>query len=127
MALRLRRGTTAELALITPQDGELLYDVSTKSLYIGDGTTAGGKLLASGGTILEDIVLNGNDITGTGDIDITGDIDVAGNIHATGNITADGDITLGAGGDDTVSFDAKVGTDIVPETSANVNLGSVFK
>jgi hypothetical protein len=124
MALRLRRGTTAELALITPQDGELLYDVSTKSLYIGDGTTAGGKLLASGGTILEDIVLNGNDITGTGDIDITGDIDVAGSIHATGNITADGDITLGAGGDDTVSFDAKVDTDIIPETSANIDLGS---
>jgi aspartyl-tRNA synthetase len=64
MALRLRRGTTAELALIPPLNGELLYDVSTKSLYIGDGTTAGGKLLASGGTILEDIVLNGNEIGG---------------------------------------------------------------
>jgi hypothetical protein len=124
MALKLRRGTTAELALITPQDGELLYDVSTKSLYIGDGTTAGGKLLASGGTILEDIVLNGNDITGTGSIDITGDIEVNGNIHATGSITADGDLTLGQGGDDTVSFDAKVLTSIIPETNNLVDLGS---
>jgi hypothetical protein len=124
MALRLRRGTTAELALLTPLNGELVYDVSTKSLYIGDGTTVGGKLLASGGTILEDIVLNGNDITGTGDIDITGDIEVSGSIHATGNITADGDITLGAGGNDTVSFDAKIDTNLIPETSANVDLGS---
>ena len=124
MALRLRRGTTAELALLTPLNGELVYDVSTKSLYIGDGTTVGGKLLASGGTILEDIVLNGNDITGTGDIDITGDIEVSGSIHATGNITADGDITLGAGGNDTVSFDAKIDTNLIPETGANVDLGS---
>jgi hypothetical protein len=124
MALRLRRGITADLATLTPLEGELLYDTSTKSLYIGDGSTVGGKLLASGGTIIENIVLNGNDITGTGDIDITGDIDVAGNIHATGNITADGDITLGAGGDDTVSFDAKIDTDLIPETSANIDLGS---
>jgi hypothetical protein len=124
MALRLRRGTTAELALLTPLEGELLYDTTSKSLYIGDGTTVGGKLLASGGTILEDIVLNGNNITGTGDIDITGDIEVTGSIHATGNITADGDITLGAGGDDTVSFDARIDTDLIPETSANVDLGS---
>jgi hypothetical protein len=124
MALRLRRGTTAELATLTPSEGELLYDTTTKSLYIGDGSTVGGKLLASGGTILEDIVLNGNDITGTGNIDITGDIEVAGSIHATGNITADGDITLGAGGNDTVSFDAKVNSDIIPETSAIIDLGS---
>jgi hypothetical protein len=46
MALRLRRGTDAERQLITPAEGELIYTTDTKSLYIGDGTTAGGIIVS---------------------------------------------------------------------------------
>jgi len=52
-------------------------------------STLGGKLLASGSEILEDLDLNGQDIVGTGNINING------NIHASGSITADGSLTLG--------------------------------
>lgn len=51
MPLQLRRGNAAELAAITPVEGELIYvrpaSVSElPKLYIGDGTTAGGILVA---------------------------------------------------------------------------------
>jgi hypothetical protein len=46
MALRLRRGTDAERQLITPVEGELIYTTDTKSVYIGDGTTAGGIVIS---------------------------------------------------------------------------------
>lgn len=49
MALRLRRGTNAERQLITPAAGELIYTTDTKSLYVGDGTTAGGVVVQGSG------------------------------------------------------------------------------
>ena len=42
MALRLRRGTDAQRALITPSEGELIYVTDTNEIYVGDGTTVGG-------------------------------------------------------------------------------------
>ena len=49
---------------------------------------------------------------------------VGGNIHATGNITSDGDITLGDQSSDTVTFTAKVGSNIVPTADSTYDLGS---
>jgi hypothetical protein len=127
MALRLKRGTTAERLTYTPLNGELVYDSDQKAIYIGDGAIVGGKLLASGGTIIDDIILNGNDITGSGNIDITGDIDVAGNIHATGNITSDGTITLGNNNADAVEFKAEIISNIVPDIDNTYDLGTSLK
>ena len=62
MALRLRRGTNAERQLITPAAGELIYTTDTKSLYVGDGTTAGGVVVqgsGGGASSLNDL----NDVT----------------------------------------------------------------
>ena len=42
MALRLRRGTDTQRALITPAEGELIYVTDTNEIYVGDGTTVGG-------------------------------------------------------------------------------------
>jgi hypothetical protein len=127
MALRLKRGTTAERLTYTPLAGELVYDTELKAIYIGDGSIVGGKLLSSGSEIINDLVLNGNDITGTGNIDITGDIDVTGNIHATGNITSDGTITLGNDGDDGVEFKAEIVSNIVPDVDNTYDLGTSSK
>ena len=127
MALRLKRGTTAERLTYTPLVGELVYDINLKAIYIGDGAIVGGKLLASGREIIDDIVLNGNDITGTGNIDITGDVDVAGNIHATGNITSDGTITLGNNNADAVEFKAEIISNIVPDVDNTYDLGTASK
>ena len=43
MSLRIRRGTNAQRASITFDLGEIAYTTDTKKLYIGDGTTVGGK------------------------------------------------------------------------------------
>lgn len=65
MALRLRRGTDAERQLITPLEGELIYATDTKSLYVGDGTTLGGILIAASGEV-------SNTVAGLLDTDIAG-------------------------------------------------------
>lgn len=121
MALRIRRGTAAELAAITPADGELIYVTDNKALYVGDGATTGGKFLTSGSSLQQNLVLNGRDITGTGNINITG------NIHATGSITADGSLTLGDSDTDNVVFAADINSSIVPNTTDTFNVGSSTK
>jgi hypothetical protein len=74
MALRLRRGTDAERLLITPVEGELIYTTDTKLLYAGDGTTAGGTLVAGAGgggggsTTLN--ALTDTDLTGASNSDV---------------------------------------------------------
>jgi hypothetical protein len=40
--LQVRRGTAAEVAAITPLQGEPIWATDTKRLVVGDGTTAGG-------------------------------------------------------------------------------------
>ena len=42
MSLQIRRGTSAQLAVITPVIGELIYTTDTQQVYVGDGTTTGG-------------------------------------------------------------------------------------
>ena len=46
MALQLRRGTNANRLTITPAQGEPVYNTDTKTLYIGDGVTAGGNAVS---------------------------------------------------------------------------------
>lgn len=66
MALRLRRGIDAERLLMTPVEGELIYTTDTKLLYVGDGVTAGGKLVtgAGGGGSTTLDALTDTDLTG---------------------------------------------------------------
>ncbi|MDT0176858.1 hypothetical protein Q9R34_12515 [Enterobacter sp. BRE11] len=42
-SIQVKRGTTAKVAAYTPLEGELVLDLTTKKLYAGDGTTAGGN------------------------------------------------------------------------------------
>lgn len=49
MALLLRRGLEADRLSIIPEEGELIYVTDTKLIYVGDGVTAGGILIAGGG------------------------------------------------------------------------------
>jgi len=45
--LQIKRGTTAQVAGITPADGELVLDKTTMKLLAGDGSTAGGKQIVA--------------------------------------------------------------------------------
>lgn len=42
MALQIRRGSTADRLAYTPEVGELVFDTTTKVLYVGDGSQVGG-------------------------------------------------------------------------------------
>lgn len=50
MALQIRRGNTASRVSITPLAGELLFDTTVNTVYVGDGTTQGGIPVGSGGS-----------------------------------------------------------------------------
>ena len=55
MSLRLRRGTDGERLAITPEAGELIFTTDTKTVYVGDGSTAGGIVVSAGGVTLDDL------------------------------------------------------------------------
>ena len=66
---------------------------------------------------------------GTGTVEIFGDTNVTGNITATGNISADGNIQIGSSNqtvpnDDTVTFNARVNSDIIPDVTNVYSLGN---
>lgn len=50
MALLLRRGLEADRLSFIPLEGELIYVTDTKLIYVGDGITPGGILVAGGGS-----------------------------------------------------------------------------
>ena len=54
--VQLRRGTAAENAAFTGQEGELVYTTDTKDLYVHDGSTAGGTPVGSLASIADDSV-----------------------------------------------------------------------
>ncbi len=62
--------------------------------------------------------------SGTGSVKIYADTRVEGNIHATGNISADGDIQIGDANTDSITFNAEVNSDIVPNIDNTYDLGS---
>lgn len=89
MALRIRRGTEAQLQLVTPVEGELIYTTDTKDLFVGDGTTLGG--IKVGGDIPASI----NDLT---DVSIAG-ITVGQVLkwNGTAFVPGNDDTTIGTG------------------------------
>lgn len=79
MALKLRRGTDLERQSVIFEEGELIYTTDTKELWVGDGQTLGGILVAGGlaaspSSLTRDLDLNSFDIIGAGDVDIIGNV-----------------------------------------------------
>ena len=140
MALQIRRGPTADRMSYTPVMGELIWDTSTNSLYIGNGTTAGG--LPAGTLVTEDVqdiaatmLVNGThqNITFTYN-------DTLGTINSTfdlssfnGTLVADGFIGSHYATDSTLLLNAATGAinlngtvkgHIVPDADETYDLGS---
>jgi hypothetical protein len=91
MALQIKKGTDAQRSQYTPLVGELLYvtdhiQAGVDPIYVGDGVTAGGVPVGQNavlsGSMEGDIILNNNNITGTGNLTFTG------NINNTGTTTS---------------------------------------
>jgi hypothetical protein len=62
--------------------------------------------------------------SGTGQVEIYANTLINGNLHVTGNITADGDIQLGDADTDSVTFNADVSSNIIPNVNEFYTLGS---
>ena len=61
---------------------------------------------------------------GAGAVNIHSDMNVDGNIHATGNITADGNITIGDADTDSITINAEVASNIIPNADVTYELGT---
>lgn len=64
---------------------------------------------------------------GTGKIIVNSDMLVNGNVHVTGNISADGDIQIGDADTDSITFNADITSNLVPDATETYNLGSADK
>ena len=82
MALKLRQGLNSARTSITPEIGELIYATDTKTVYVGDGVTAGGNQITSGGS-------------GSGTVTSVGGTGTVSGISLSGTVTASGNLTLG--------------------------------
>jgi hypothetical protein len=140
MALQIRRGPTADRMSYTPVVGELIWDTSTNSLYIGNGITPGG--LPAGTLVTEDVqdIASSMLVNGTHqNITFTYN-DTTGRINSTidlstfnGTLTADGFIGSHYANDSTLLLNALTGAinlngtvkgHIIPSTNIAYDLGS---
>ena len=64
---------------------------------------------------------------GTGEVHVHSDMNVTGNIHATGNISADGDIVIGDADTDSITINAEIGSDIIPDQTDTFKIGEPGK
>lgn len=147
MPLQIRRGTDAERNAMTVPlaTGEMLWVTNTKRLFIGDGTTASSALVPVTGFTAEDAVDaagaalvagTNNNITFTygSTQDTANRIDAAvdlssyvGVINADGfkgSLFDDGSTTMVDSLTGTFNLDGTVGTNIVPNSNATIDLGT---
>jgi hypothetical protein len=60
---------------------------------------------------------------GTGRVEMSGNLETFGSIYTPGNITFDGTVTFGDSDEDSVTFNADVNNDLIPEIDATYNVG----
>jgi hypothetical protein len=120
MSFLFRRGTDAERLTITPKLGEPLYVTDTGKLFVGDGTTLGGR------SILDTVVVDDTTPALGGNLDLNGnDIIGSGNINIDGTITATGSINLGDDEVDNISIEGVIDSDLIPSGNNIYSLGDV--
>lgn len=123
--------------------GDLVLD--NNQIYSTTGTlnlspTIGGQVVYQSKLLVDDIQIQGNQIatvnsnadlnfttSGTGKINLNGNTEVLGNLHATGTITADGNLTLGDGNTDSITFNADIASNIIPDIDNTFQLGAPAK
>ena len=141
MPLQIRRGTTSQRLSITPLVSELVYDTTTKLVYVGDGITAGGVAIDQDSSPnlplgqISDVVL---DNVTDGDIlrydgenwvntelsfsSLVGDDLITADI--VGSVFADNSSLLVDGTDATINLNGTIVDDVIPRANNTVFLGS---
>ena len=127
-----------ELFYIDQKNGNVSFSAETFNISSLTGVTFtdGSNTTIIDATKIEtgNIRISGNDI-----ISVTGDIElsaasnqinlnstttISGNTHVTGNFSVDGNVTIGNASTDSVTFNARFASDLVPRVTGTYNLGS---
>ena len=141
-------GTTRTTNLeVTTQADIASFTISGNTIASSNGTidlvpASGSPVVYQAKLVLDDLQISTNTIEitasgtdlnfetlGTGTVNVNNNMLVNGDIHATGNITADGDIQIGSsdqtgGNADTITFNAEILSDIIPDNDNTYDLGS---
>ena len=132
------RTTNLEVTGSTAQIGDFLFSPNTIT-YDGDLTfnLPEGSALRTSKFSIDSIDIFNNIIatnesnanleirpSGTGIIDIKSGVQVAGDLQVDGAITADGNIVLGDATTDTITFNAEINSNIIPDANEAYNIGS---
>ena len=109
--------------------------IDTQQAYLNLGTLD--NIVYNNKLRIDDIDIEGNVIStntsnsnlelrpnGTGTVEVLSNMNVTGSIHATGNISADGNITIGDADTDSVTFNAEVASNIIPDQDRVYSLGT---
>ena len=64
---------------------------------------------------------------GTGQVEVYSDLQVNGDVDVSGNVTIGGNITLGDADTDSLTFDAEVASNIIPDATNTYTLGTPSK
>ena len=112
--------------------------ISSDSTFLNLGTLD--NIVYNRVALIDDLKLENNTVSttvsnanlefrpnGTGSVNVQSNLNVTGNIHATGNISADGDIVLGDADTDSITFNADVNSNIVPDQDNTFQLGTPAK
>jgi len=132
------RTTNLEVTGSTAQIGDFLFSPNTIT-YDGDLTfnLPEGSALRTSKFSIDSIDIFNNIIatnesnanleirpSGTGIVDIKSGVQVAGDLQVDGAITADGNIILGDATTDTLTFNAEINSDLIPDANETYRLGS---
>lgn len=124
-------GTLAQLGDFTFSPGTITYDGDlTFNLPEGSALRTG-KFSIDAIDIFNNIIATNESNAnleirpnGTGIVDIQSSVQVTGNLQVDGAITADGNITLGDASTDTVTVNAGIASNLIPDANETYQLGS---
>lgn len=127
-----------DLFFVNQEDGTVQFTSasfnieSTQGLTLTDGTNftiIDGTAIRTGnwkisGNTIETLSGDAN-ITSASDLIVfNNNVNIDGNLSVTGNITVTGNIQIGDETTDTIKIIARIGSDLIPETTALYNIGS---
>jgi hypothetical protein len=105
---------------------ELATDVGDINGGITGSVAAGTPTYTTVENALDALVTDINSIV-DGSYTFTGDVTIDANLEVTGNITLGGNITVGDADTDTVTFDADITSNFVPDATATYDIGASGK
>ena len=122
--------TVSSGSLTFDVDGDIILDADGADVYLKDaGTTyatftsnSGNLILKSGNTTA--VTFTGANADFAGTLDVTGAAVLDSTLTVANNTALNSDVTIGDSTTDTVTFNARAGSDLVPNTNAGYNLGT---